>query len=161
MGFSLRNTPIKRKLTLFILLTTSFALIFMGSALITYEVVTFRRTLAANMSVLAQIVGSNTTAALAFDDPKNAREILGALSAERQITAAAIYDDTGNIFARFPDTDVSEIATTIPERPGHDGYRFHRGALDMFQSISQQEGGRLGTIFLRADLSAMYARIGV
>jgi len=161
MGISLRNTPIKRKLTLFILLTTSFALIFMGSALITYEVVTFRRTLAANMSVLAQIVGSNTTAALAFDDPKNAREILGALSAERQITAAAIYDDTGNIFARFPDTDVSEVATTIPERPGHDGYRFHRGALDMFQSISQQEGGRLGTIFLRADLSAMYARIGV
>ena len=61
MGISLRNTPIKRKLTLLILLTTSFALIFMGSALIAYEVVTFRRSLAANISVLAQIIGSNTT----------------------------------------------------------------------------------------------------
>lgn len=161
MGISLRNTPIKRKLTLFILLTTSFALIFMGSALITYEVVTFRRTLASNISVLAQIVGSNTTAALAFDDPKNAREVLGALSAERQITAAAIYDDTGKIFARFPDADASDVSPVIPEHPGRDGYRFHRGALDMFQSISQQEGGRLGTIFLRADLSAMYSRIAV
>jgi len=97
MGFSLRNTPIKRKLTLFILLTTSFALIFMGSVLITYEVVTFRRSLAANMTVLARIVGSNTTAALAFEDPKNATEVLGALAAERQITAAAIYDDRGEI----------------------------------------------------------------
>lgn len=158
MRLSLRNTPIKRKLTLFILLTTSFALIFMGSALITYEVVTFRRTLAANMSVLAQIIGSNTTAALAFEDPKNAREILSALAAERQITAAAIYDDTGNIFARFPDSGASP---DIPETAGRDGYRFQGGSLDMFQPISQQEGGRLGTIFLRADLSAMYSRIGV
>ncbi|HEY4282610.1 MAG TPA: ATP-binding protein, partial [Chthoniobacterales bacterium] len=155
---SLRNTPIKRKLTLFMLLTTSFALIFMGTALITYEVVTFRRTLAANMNVLAQIIGSNTTAALAFEDRKNAREILSALSAEHQITAAAIYDDAGKIFARFPDTDA---AAKIPPAPGHDGYVFTGTNLDMFQSISQQEGGRLGTIFLRADLNAMYSRIAV
>src|SRR5881392_2079073 len=98
MGILLRNTPIKRKLTLFILLTTSFTLLFMGSALITYEVVTFRRTLAANMSVLAQIVGTNITAALAFEDERNARELLGALSAERQITAAAIYDARNEVF---------------------------------------------------------------
>src|SRR5438477_11157918 len=104
MRTSLRNTPIKRKLSLLILLTTSFALIFMGSALITYEVVTFRRTLAANMSVLAQIVGSNTTADLAFEDPKNAQEMLSTLKAERQITAAAIYDDTGKVLARFHPT---------------------------------------------------------
>jgi signal transduction histidine kinase len=158
MAISLRNTPIKRKLTLFMLLTTSFALIFMGSALITYEVVTFRRTLAANMNVLAQIVGSNTTAALAFEDRRNAKEILSALSAEHQITAAAIYDDAGKIFAKFPNTDA---AATIPTAPGRDGYVFNGANLDMFQSISQQEGGRLGTIFLRADLNAMYSRIAV
>src|SRR5438477_2194468 len=156
MRTSLRNTPIKRKLSLLILLTTSFALIFMGTALISYEVVTFRRTLAANMNVLAQIVGSNTTAALAFEDRRSAKEILGALSAEHQITAAAIYDDAGKIFAKFPDTDA---ATTIPATPRRDGYVFTGANLDMFQSISQQEGGRLGTIFLRADLNAMYSRI--
>jgi hypothetical protein len=154
MGLSLRNTPVKRKLTLLILLTTSFALIFMGSALITYEVVTFRRSLAANMSVLAQIVGSNTTAALAFEDPKNAQEILSALSAERQITAAAIYDDNGKVFARFP---VTADSAAIPPAPRRDGYVFRGAALDMFHSISQPEGGRLGTIFLRADLGAMYS----
>src|SRR3954471_7247241 len=126
MTFSLRNTPIKRKLTLFILLTTSFALVFMGSALIAYEVITFRRTLAANMSVLAQIVGSNTTAALAFEDPKNAKEILSALSAEPQITAAAIYDETGKIFAKFPNDGAGTAA--IPPVPGRDGYIFHAAA---------------------------------
>ena len=158
MGISLRNTPIKRKLTLLILLTTSFALIFMGSALITYEVVTFRRTLAANMSVLAQIVGTNTTAALAFEDERNARELLAALSAEHQITAAAIYDARGDIFARFPN-DLPVDA--IPAHPRRDGHVFHGSDLEMFQSISEPEGGQLGTIFLRADLGAMYSRIAV
>ena len=111
----LRDTPIKRKVTLVILLTSSFALILMGSALITYELVTFRRSLAANMAVLAQIIGSNSTAAIAFQDPKNAHEILGALSAEHQISAAAIYDQSGNLFARFPD----EVTWSgYPVRPG-------------------------------------------
>jgi uncharacterized membrane protein affecting hemolysin expression len=104
MPFSLRDIPIKRKLTLVMLLTSSVALLLMGSAVITYELVTFRRAMAVNIGVLAQIIGSNSTAAVAFDDPKSAREILAALSAEHQITAAAIYDQSGRIFASFPET---------------------------------------------------------
>src|SRR6186997_2195750 len=153
MAMLLRDTPIKRKLTLVILLTTSFALILMGSALITYELVTFRRSLAANMGVLAQIIGSNSTAALAFDDPKNAHEILSALAAEHQITAAAIYDVHGGLFANFPD---NVPLKQYPVGPGPDGYAFERGHLILFQPIAQ-EGARLGTIFLRADLDAMYS----
>ena len=102
MAVFLRDTPIKRKLMLVIMVTSSFALLLMGSAIITYEFVTFRRTLAVNMGVLAQLVASNSTAALAFQVPKSAQVVLCALSAERQITAAAIYDQKGNLFARFP-----------------------------------------------------------
>src|SRR5690349_21621796 len=87
-----------------ILLTSSFALLMMGCALIVYERVTFRNALAINMNVLAQIIGSNSTAALAFNDPANAREILSALLAEKQVKAAAIYDQNGHIFASFPET---------------------------------------------------------
>src|ERR1700736_3732466 len=102
MAVFLRDTPIKRKLMLVILLTSSFALLLMGSALITYELMTFRRSLTVNIGVLAEIIGSNSTAAVAFRDAKSAKEILSALSAEHQVTAAAIYDDKGKIFARFP-----------------------------------------------------------
>ncbi len=152
MAVFLRDTPIKRKLMLVILLTSSFALFLMGSAVITYELVTFRRSLAVNMGVLAQIVGSNSTAALAFQDPKSAQEILGALSAEHQITAAAIYDQNGNVFARFPDT---APRTSFPARPGPAGYTFEQSHLHMFQPIVQ-EGTRLGTIYIKADLGEMY-----
>ncbi len=157
MAVSLRDLPIKRKLMLVILLTSSFALFLMGTALIIYERVTFRRALAVNIGVLAQIVGSNSTAALAFDDPKNAREILAALAAEHQITAAAIYDQKGRIFASFPER---VPLGQFPEQPGVDGHRFDRAHLVMFQPISQN-GARLGTIYLQADLGQLYSRFSV
>ncbi len=152
-GF-LRDTPIKRKLMLVILLTSAFALFLMGSALITYEFVTFRRSLAVNINVLGEIVGSNSTAALAFQDAKSANEILGALSAEHQITAAAIYDDKGEMFAHFP---ADAPVTNFPLRPRPDGNEFGNAHLEMFRPI-QQEGARLGTIYLQADLGEMYRR---
>jgi PAS domain S-box-containing protein len=157
MVISLRDIPIKRKLMLVILLTSSFALLLMGSALIAYELVTFRRALAVNMGVLAQIIGSNSTAALAFDDPKSAREILAALSAEHQVTAAAVYDQKGQLFASFPE---NVPLKRFPKQPGSDGLKFEQPHLVMFQPIVQQ-GTRLGTIYLQADLGEMYSRLSV
>jgi signal transduction histidine kinase/ActR/RegA family two-component response regulator len=157
MAFSLRNIPIKRKLMVVILLTSGFAIILMGSALITYELVTFRSALTNNIEVLAQIIGSNSTAALAFDDRQNANEILRALAAENQITAAAIYDRNGRLFASFPE---SITPPQLPQVPGPDGHRFNRFQLVMVQPIFQ-EGARLGTIYLHADLGQMYRRVTV
>ena len=157
MPFSLRDIPIKRKLMLVTLLTSSVALLLMGSAVIAYELVTFRSALTVNIGVLAQIIASNSTAAVAFDDPASAREILAGLSAEHQITAAAIYDKADRIFASFPeDVPISEF----PNQPTHNGHKFERAHLVMFKPIVQ-EGTRLGTIYLQADLGAMYTRFGV
>src|SRR3984893_3306711 len=157
MAFSLRNVPIKRKLMLVILLTSGFAILLMGTALITYELVTFRSALTNNIEVLAQIIGANSTATLAFDDRENAKEILRALAAENQITAAAIYDRNGRLFASFPE---SITPTQLPAVPGPDGHRFNRFQFIMVQPIFQ-EGARLGTIYVQADLGQMYRRLTV
>jgi len=157
MALSLQNVPIKRKLMVVILLTSGFAILLMGSALITYELVTFRSTLTSNIEVLAQIIGSNSTAALAFDDRENAKEILRALAAENQVTAAAIYDRNGQLFASFPE---SITPAQLPAVPGLDGHRFDRSQLVMVQPIFQQ-GARVGTIYLKADLGQMYRRLAV
>ena len=157
MAFSLRNVPIKRKLMLVILMTSGFAILLMGTALITYELVTFRSALTNNMEVLAQIIGSNSTATLAFDDRENAKEILRALAAENQINAAAIYDRNGRLFASFPE---SITPTQLPAVPGPDGHRFNGFQFVMVKPIFQ-EGARLGTIYLQADLGQMYRRLTV
>lgn len=154
MAVFLRDTPIKRKLMVVILLTSGFAMFLMGGALITYELITFRRSLAVTIGTVGEIVGSNSTAALAFQDSKSAKEILGALSAERQITAAAIYDSKGRLFARFP---TEAPLAEFPSVPDADGQRFEKRHLEMFRPIVQ-EGSRLGTIYLQADLGEMYSR---
>src|SRR5947209_8351795 len=157
MRVFLRDTPIKRKLMLVILLACGFALFLMGSALITYEVITFRRSLAVNMGVLAEIIGTNSTASLAFKDAKSARESLSALSAEHQITSAAIYDNQNQIFAHFPtDAPLRDFSPT----PQPDGYRFQGSHLEMYRPI-MLEKNRIGTIYLQAGLAAMYARVAV
>jgi PAS domain S-box-containing protein len=157
MSVFLRDTPIKRKLMLVILLASGFALFLMGSALITYELMTFRRSLAVNIGVLAEIIGSNSTASLAFRDAKSANEILSALSAEHQITAAAIYNNEGQIFARFP---ANAPLGNFSQTPHADGDRFHKSHLEMFRPI-MLEKRRIGTIYLEADLGAMYYRVAV
>jgi signal transduction histidine kinase/CheY-like chemotaxis protein len=157
MATFLRDTPIKRKLMLVILLASGFALFLMGSVLITYEVITFRKSLAVNMGVLAEIIGSNSTASLAFRDAKSAKEILSALSAEHQITSAAIYDDQNEIFAHFPtDAPLRDFSPT----PQPDGYRFQGSHLEMFRPIMLDKN-RIGTIYLQAGLAAMYARVSI
>src|SRR5947209_15170212 len=157
MAVFLRDTPIKRKLMLVVLLASGFALLLMGVTLITYEVITFRRSLAVNMSVLAEIIGANSTASLAFKDATSAREILNALSAEHQITSAAIYDEQKKIFAHFPtDAPLSNYSS----KPKGDSYRFSKTHLEMFQPIIL-DGNRIGTIYLQAGLGAMYTRIAV
>src|SRR5688572_18496990 len=126
MALLLRDFPIKRKLMVVILLTTSFALLLMVSALITYELFTFRRSLAASTTVLAQIIGANSTAAIAFQNADDANEVLSALSAEEQITGAAIYDRDGVLFARFPS---DEPIARFPSTPGRDGHQFSESHL--------------------------------
>jgi signal transduction histidine kinase len=54
-----------------------------------------------NISTLAKVVGINSTAALAFDDPVTAKEILSALSAEPDVTAACIYNGDGSVFGVY------------------------------------------------------------
>ena len=52
------------------------------------------------LEVLAEVIGSNTQAAVAFRDIGSAEATLAALRAEEHIILAAIYDSTGKVFAR-------------------------------------------------------------
>ena len=60
---SFRNLPIQRKLTLAMLLTTAVALALACAAFFVYEFITYRDTLERDMTVLADVLGQNSTAA--------------------------------------------------------------------------------------------------
>jgi signal transduction histidine kinase/ActR/RegA family two-component response regulator len=138
------------------LLTSAAAIVLTCSALILYELITTRGESLQQVATLARIVSANSTAALAFRDEQDAQEVLATLRTEPSIVAAALYDEHGKPFATYAAGDAPGEA--FPQQVGADGYSFGAGRLEGFEPVSEGPNRRLGTLYLRADTSALYAR---
>ena len=150
----LKDTPIQRKLMSIILLTCSVALVLMGSAYIIFEYINFREAEKKQISTLGVIIASNSSAALAFYSPDDAKEILNALRADKYIVAACLYDTNGNIFAKYP---AGIVAGELPAKPGMSGYFFRGMFLEGFQPVAQ-ENLLLGTLYIKSSLGRIYSQ---
>lgn len=149
-------TPIRRKLMQMLLLTTGVVLLFTCSAFFTYELVTFRQTMIRQLDTLAKAIASNSTAALAFDNPDDARAALAAFKADPHIVAAALYDESGALFASYPDASPAALPATAQAS----GYRFEGADLIGFEPV--MEGNHhLGTLFVKSDLKAARQRFSL
>ncbi len=97
----LRDVSIQQKLTWIIMLTSGVALLIACAAFALYELVSFRYAMTRELLSMAEIIGSNSTAALEFKDPKAGEEILSALRADSRIVSAHIYTEEGKVFATY------------------------------------------------------------
>lgn len=148
---NLRDLPIRRKLMLMLLVASAAVMLLMRATFFAYEYDTFRQATVRQVSLLGSILSANSSAALAFDNPDDAREILSALAAERNITAAALYDRTGRFFAAYPP---SLTAADFPATPGGDGHHFDGTILSGNFPVQQKEH-RLGTLHVSFDTGPM------
>ncbi len=152
-----QTTSIKRRLVRVILLTTVAVLLLTCLALLTYELYAYRRTTTQNLSTLAEIVADNSTTSLIYDDRKTANEILYSLRAEPEIVTAALYTTNGTLHATYP---TNAPPDTIPAKPAPDGIDFTATELILFRPVIE-ESDRVGTLYIKADLSEMYRRFAV
>jgi PAS domain S-box-containing protein len=153
----LRHLPIQRKLVWFIFLTTLTVLLGSNVALFIYESRSFQQATAQNLTTMGDIIAANSTAALIYDDPKLAQEIISGIKAEPDITAAALYDKQGRLYATYP---AKAPKTAFPSSPGEIGGRFSLRDFVLFRPVVQGDNV-VGTLFIRSDLNAMYRRLGV
>lgn len=151
----LKDTPIQLKLRRIILLTCGAVLILTSTAFFVYELITFRESTRNQVYMVGQIIAANSTAALAFDNSEDASEILNALKAEEHVVAACLYNKNGKLFSIYPDSLKSE---NFPSTISSAGYVFNDNHLEGFEPVIQGNA-RLGTLFLRYDMKAMYERI--
>ncbi len=151
----LQRAPIRQKLMLIAMLTTGGALLLAGLAIIYFNLSRFRGEMERDLSTLADVFGQTSNAALTFNDPKTAGEILSGLNLRPSITAAALYDGKGNLFARW----VREGSdTALPPRPEEDGSHWGDGKLVAFRPVTLK-GERIGTVYLRSNLEELTARV--
>src|SRR5256884_2719337 len=153
---SLRDWPIRQKLTAMLVLSSGLVLLLTSAALVGYQYWSFRQAMRSTLAVRGSILATNSTASLAFANDADARELLSALRADPHIVAAALYDRNGRLFATYPG-DLPGGA--LPAAPGPDGYRFQRGNLIGFQPVAEAGGQRLGTLYLASDLAAVDATL--
>ena len=149
---SIRDWPIRRKLTVILLLISGLVLLLTSAAFVTYQVVTFRQTMRNNLAIRARILAANSTAALAFANEADARELLDALKYDPHMVAAALYDRNGRVLATYPAAPTDD---RIPAAPQPDGYRFEGGRLVGFTPVAQGGNQRLGTLYLASDTKAV------
>ncbi len=112
-----RNLSITRKQMVIATVASSVALFLACAAFVIYDVVSFRRVMADNLSSLAAVIGDSSTAALTFNDPSVAREVLNSLSNQPHIVAACTYDKNGRPFAHYRRTPAQKGLVFRPLSP--------------------------------------------
>jgi len=151
----MHGSPIRRTLMQMITLCCGTSLLIAMASFFGYELMSFRQSSVERLQILGRAIATNSTAALAFDNSSDAATVLGALRADPNITAAALYDAQGQIFAIYP---ANLTRQQLPARPDMQGYRFSHWHLNGFQPV--MDGTRqLGTLYVESNLDAMLGRL--
>ena len=148
---SARELPLRHKLTLLVTLTSALVLSLACLILAAYDLRRAYQDLETDLRSLAQLIGSNSTGALTFNERGPRDEILAALSARSHIVSARLYDAEGRPFATYRRRGAE--ADALPERPCPTPIaRSGRGRLFHSVKLGQEKAG---TLYLKADLGQL------
>ncbi|MEO5821626.1 MAG: response regulator [Vicinamibacteraceae bacterium] len=151
---ALPQPSIRRKLTITIAITSALALGLAAAALVVYDISTYRQALTRDIEALADLVGNNSTASLAFGDSAAARETLQSLAVRPDVEAAAVYTASGHRLA-----DYSRAGQRAPESlAGSDGVTTSGREFAVIRSVTLT-GQSVGRVYVRSNLQQLEARI--
>jgi two-component sensor histidine kinase len=142
----LRDVSIRHKMLAIIMLTSSVALLLACCAFAAYDWFSIRESMVHRLATIADVVGTNCTASLFFDNAEDARLTLAALRFEPRLIGADVY--------------IRPQGDAIRPLPQHmePGYRFTEDRLEVWRSIDL-DGEQIGTIYLCSDLSELEQRM--
>ena len=150
------DLSIRHKLTALFMAISGFTALAVSCPMVIYDVMTFRHAVSQNLGVLGDVLAGNSTAALTFHDAESARDVLQALRAEPNVTAACIYTSDGKPFAKYArDARGSGL---IPASPQNETTQFKNGHLIQFRKIVLA-GETVGTLYLESDLERLHSRL--
>src|SRR5947207_583080 len=154
----LQDVSLKQKLMAIIMLTSSAALLLACAAFVLYELDEFRKDMVDDLTIKADVIGSQSMAALKFKDPKAATEILDKLKkTEKHIMVACIYGRDGKVLAKCQRADV-KVDFPLPA-PLYNTRSFKGEYVELFHEIIDDDRRDLGTVYLKSDLLELNARL--
>ncbi|HEY3756864.1 MAG TPA: ATP-binding protein [Opitutaceae bacterium] len=127
-------------------------------AWVLYERHQVRNQLPPAQVVRARLIAYNLSAALAFNTPHDAAELLGALRMDPHVTWAAVYDASDRMFAQYLAPGVGQFPNLPNAAHGLEGYVYTSGHLTTWTPIIVSNE-RLGVLVADRDLSDLNRRL--
>ena len=149
----MKNMSFKGKMLLSATVTTGTALLLFCGAVMVSEWIELREEVPRNLGIKAGILGMNATAALTFNDPESAKEMLAGLKADTNVIVACIDTADGADFAMYVRAGSKSITK---EKIGASEHRFVGDRLHLRRPILL-DGDRIGFIYLQYDLQPFYS----
>jgi signal transduction histidine kinase/DNA-binding response OmpR family regulator len=154
-----RHYTIAKKLTWTNMIVSGTALLLACSAFFAYDFYTFRASIVRNLSLEAEIIGSNTVSALLFDDAQSADKTLSALAISPSIMSGAIYKSNGQLFATYARAS-EDAPPSLHDLPAGETttHWFENNQIILVDSIVL-DGKNVGFVSIRSDLHAINTRL--
>jgi two-component system sensor histidine kinase/response regulator len=151
-----RRQSVGRKLTTTALFTSGVALVGAITVFIVYDYYTQRMRLVRDVTMLADIVGTNSTGALTFADAAAAAETLRAVSVNGHILSARLMTADGRMLATYPPASPASADANWPAL----GATAHieGGRLRVARSITLN-GESIGSIAVESDTAEVQDRL--
>lgn len=149
-----RNMPIRWKLVLTMLLTSLIPVGLMGSILFFGGLFHVHRFAVREAAALAESIGGNCAGAMLARDPKAAQEVLTVVASATTIEDVWLYSVDGQLMARH----ARHASTAQPKLPARGKGEIFTDKFVELSRFVQCDGKPVGTICVRADMSALKAR---
>ncbi|MGD0799126.1 MAG: ATP-binding protein [Acidobacteriaceae bacterium] len=148
-----RRRSIAARLSWMNALVSGVALLLAFVSFLAYNLLGYRQAAVNTLTAEAQIIGANSVGALVYNDPTQAQTTLSALSNSPDVVQAAVFTQSGQLFAQYP----------------ADGPPIQPQAFSQGQLLSSWLNGtdilvgtritiqtqRVGTVYIRAHLSGL------
>ena len=158
-----RDLSISKKLVAIMFATSSSVLLLASATFLFYDASEFRKTMRSELTTLAQVIGDNSTTALAFGDKQSISKTFSTIHANTHIEHAAIYDAGGNAFAEYlrDDVDKKNIQLQLSSNAYNSKLGFGDLLLGKPLMVAEKitfDGDWVGTIYLRSDITELEKR---
>ena len=152
---TLSGLSLQRKLTVITGGISGAVLIVACLLIIGYDLYAFRVSRIEQISALADVLGQNSAAALTFNDPVAAAEVLAAADFASPVVADCLYSANGHLFAAH----YRKPGWNCPDHAPLEGLHSSHGTFSLVRPVVVVEGDRVGWVLVCFDQHELIPRL--
>lgn len=155
-SFTIREPSLRQRLLLLTMLTSGIGVLLGCLGFLAYDMHVAREQKEEDLRSMADLIGTSSAAALAFDDAISASKLLEALGTRSQIRWGVLYRSDGNYFASYIRTDLR--GKFLPPALHREGMVWSKNRLSYSLPV-HLDRRRMGWLYLESDITDLQERL--